>query len=130
LRFVTGAAVPQVPAAQGVGLLLRIEAGTQLPLSLGGKGSEPLERVAHGVLKGRHRSPALLAVLADVSDAPAVSPFMGDQGGRSSSSDFQCAARKSSGTQVTLVPASGVACWLEPTTSPIVNVPGDDTALK
>src|SRR4029077_3702598 len=50
--FATGAAVAQVPAAQRGGLLLRIEAGAQLPLSLGGKGSEPLERVAHGVLKG------------------------------------------------------------------------------
>jgi len=44
--------VAQMPAAQRVGLFLRIEAGARLCLPLGGQRLKPRERIPHGVLQG------------------------------------------------------------------------------
>src|SRR6202044_2071226 len=79
---------------------------------------------------GRVFNPVFWARAVEVREAPAVSPLMGDQGGRSSSSGFQRFARKSSGTHVARVPAFGDACWLAAIRSPMVNARGGEMALK
>src|SRR6202000_2199470 len=79
---------------------------------------------------GRILSPAFCARAVEVSDAPAVSPLIGDHGGRSSSSGFHCFARKPSGTHTALVPALGLALRLAVMMSPIVKASGGDMALK